>query len=109
MYYKCLVSTDPKVSPRQRPPSPARSPNDVALRQIIAEKTKLEGEILGYKSKIKGQDAEIIALKEKVRFYHIFFSFYYCSFLTNARIPHLLNTKKHCIGLLNKKEGIISF
>ncbi|XP_052821031.1 myosin heavy chain, non-muscle-like isoform X6 [Mya arenaria] len=56
----------PKASPRQRPASPARSPNDVALRQIISEKTKLEGEILGYKSKIKGHDAEIVALKDKL-------------------------------------------
>ncbi|XP_053379468.1 myosin-11-like isoform X3 [Mercenaria mercenaria] len=57
---------DPRASPRQRPPSPARSANDVALRSIIAEKTKLEGEILGFKSKIKALESEIATLKEKV-------------------------------------------
>ena len=61
-----LLFIDPKASPRQRPPSPARSPNDVALRQIIAEKTKLEGESLGYKSKIKTLEGEVESLKEKV-------------------------------------------
>jgi len=38
----------------------------VALRQIIAEKTKLEGESLGYKSKIKTLEGEVESLKEKV-------------------------------------------
>ena len=57
---------DPRASPRQRPPSPARSPSDVALRQIIAEKTKLEGEILGFKQKIRANETEVDTLKEKV-------------------------------------------
>lgn len=39
----------------------------MAIRQIIAEKTKLEGEILGYKSKIKTLESEVSSLKEKVR------------------------------------------
>ena len=64
IYY--YVISDPKASPRQRPASPARSPNDVALRQIIQEKTKLEAEILGYKHKIKTADTEINTMKEKV-------------------------------------------
>ena len=61
-----VLFLDPRASPRQRPPSPARSPNDVALRQIIGEKTKLEGEILGYKQKIRTFENEISNLKEKV-------------------------------------------
>ncbi|XP_069122035.1 putative leucine-rich repeat-containing protein DDB_G0290503 isoform X3 [Argopecten irradians] len=36
-----------------RPPSPGRMPNDVALRNIIQEKTKLEGELLTLKSQIR--------------------------------------------------------
>ena len=66
MLSSSAVFIDPRASPRGRPPSPARSPSDVALRQIIAEKTKLEGEILGYKQKLRNSDGEIDTLKEKV-------------------------------------------
>ncbi|KAL3862147.1 hypothetical protein ACJMK2_008135 [Sinanodonta woodiana] len=60
-------STPDIRSTRGRSPSPlCRSPSDVALRQIISEKTKLEGEILGYKATIRNQENEKKELQEKI-------------------------------------------
>ncbi|KAK6177611.1 hypothetical protein SNE40_015676 [Patella caerulea] len=49
-------SSSSRDSPRtivNRPPSPARSSSDLQLRKIIEDKTKLEGELISLRSKIR--------------------------------------------------------
>ncbi|XP_021367882.1 early endosome antigen 1-like isoform X3 [Mizuhopecten yessoensis] len=50
-----------------RPPSPARMPNDVALRNIIQEKTKLEGELLTLKSHIRNLESTNEENSQKIK------------------------------------------
>ncbi|XP_065936537.1 putative leucine-rich repeat-containing protein DDB_G0290503 isoform X19 [Magallana gigas] len=49
-----------------RPPSPARSPNDLAIRNIIQEKTKIESELVQIKSQHRSTQNENTELKSKV-------------------------------------------
>ncbi|XP_062611225.1 girdin-like isoform X3 [Saccostrea cucullata] len=49
-----------------RPPSPARSPNDLAIRNIIQEKTKIESELVQIKSQSRTVQNENTELKTKV-------------------------------------------
>ncbi|XP_056008813.1 myosin-2 heavy chain-like isoform X5 [Ostrea edulis] len=49
-----------------RPPSPARSPNDIAIRNIIQEKTKIESELVQMKSQHRTVQNENTELKTKV-------------------------------------------
>uniref|UniRef100_A0A8W8KG47 Uncharacterized protein n=1 Tax=Magallana gigas TaxID=29159 RepID=A0A8W8KG47_MAGGI len=49
-----------------RPPSPARSPNDLAIRNIIQEKTKIESELVQIKSQHRTTQNENTELKSKV-------------------------------------------
>ncbi|XP_061189899.1 girdin-like isoform X2 [Saccostrea echinata] len=49
-----------------RPPSPARSPNDIAIRNIIQEKTKIESELVQIKSQSRTVQNENTELKTKV-------------------------------------------
>lgn len=49
-----------------RPPSPARSPNDIAIRNIIQEKTKIESELVQIKSQHRTTQNENTELKSKV-------------------------------------------
>nr|XP_022337051.1 trichohyalin-like isoform X2 [Crassostrea virginica] len=49
-----------------RPPSPARSPNDLAIRNIIQEKTKIESELVQIKSQHRTVQNENTELKSKV-------------------------------------------
>lgn len=51
-----------------RPPSPGRGSTDVALRNIIQEKTKIEGEVLHLKSDIKNLENDNSLLQAKVNF-----------------------------------------
>uniref|UniRef100_K1Q5J8 Uncharacterized protein n=1 Tax=Magallana gigas TaxID=29159 RepID=K1Q5J8_MAGGI len=48
-----------------RPPSPARSPNDLAIRNIIQEKTKIESELVQIKSQHRSTQNENTELKSK--------------------------------------------
>ncbi|XP_033763236.1 early endosome antigen 1-like isoform X4 [Pecten maximus] len=50
-----------------RPPSPGRMPNDVALRNIIQEKTKLEGELLTLKSQIRTLETANEEISQKLK------------------------------------------
>lgn len=50
-----------------RPPSPGRQSTDVALRNIIQEKTKIEGEVLHLKSDIRNLDNDNSLLQEKIK------------------------------------------
>ena len=38
--------------------SPVRSPNDMALRKIIEEKTKLEGEMVSFRTQLRSLQKE---------------------------------------------------
>ena len=52
-----------------RPPSPARSPNDLAIRNIIQEKTKIESELVQIKSQHRTVQNENTELKSKVNWW----------------------------------------
>ncbi|VDI19690.1 Hypothetical predicted protein, partial [Mytilus galloprovincialis] len=50
-----------------RPPSPGRGSTDVALRNIIQEKTKIEGEILHLKSDFRNLENDNSLLQDKIK------------------------------------------
>ncbi|KAK3104747.1 hypothetical protein FSP39_009250 [Pinctada imbricata] len=60
-------SSTPNINLKGRPPSPARTANDVALRNIIQEKTKIEGEVVQLKSHLRVSEAERDEYKEKFK------------------------------------------
>lgn len=56
-----------------RPSSPLRSPNDVALRKVIEDKTKIEGDMIQMRSQVRSLRNEKEAAEEEVsgKFYFI--------------------------------------
>ncbi|XP_076472299.1 uncharacterized protein LOC143301792 [Babylonia areolata] len=50
-----------------RPSSPLRSPHDVALRKVIEDKTKLEGEMIQLRSQIRALRDQKEAMEEQVK------------------------------------------
>lgn len=58
--------TAPSTPLQRRPSSPHRNPNDVALRKVIEEKTKIEGEMLSLRTQIRTIRTEKEAVEEDV-------------------------------------------
>ena len=65
--YSCaVVSGAPTPPVHTRPSSPFRSPNDVALRKVIEDKTKIEGDMIQMRSEVRSLRNEKEAAEELV-------------------------------------------
>ena len=74
-----------------RSPSPGlgRTTTDVALRKVIEEKTKIEGELVSLTSKVRSLENELSAKNEQVGtsvFYFLFVSFLFSFHSGNCQI-----------------------
>ena len=56
----------PSTPVHMRPSSPLRSPNDVALRKVIEDKTKIEGDMIQMRSQVRSLRNEKEAAEEEV-------------------------------------------
>ena len=65
-YQVKLLLPGPSTPVHMRPSSPLRSPNDVALRKVIEDKTKIEGDMIQMRSQVRALRNEKEAAEEEV-------------------------------------------